>query len=500
MPDVHLSPLGKTIAAAEGASLKEILFLHGVEFPCGGRGLCRGCRVKVLSGDLPVTPAQRNRLTPEELAQGWRLACQCSVRGEVSLELAQWELSILSDESGFAFTPGEGLGVAIDLGTTTLVAQLIDRETGRCLASESALNAQAEFGTDVISRIDYALQGDGLTALTRRIRLQIDDLIAALIVQTGADPARVARIVLVGNTAMHHLYGGLSPEPLAAFPFEPAQPGRLRFSAAEVECAAAPNAIVEFMPCLGGFVGSDLLAGVLASGLHQYGSAVLFDLGTNGEIILATPGGLLCASTAAGPAFEGGRIEYGMRAGSGAIVSAHSEGETIQCETIGGGAAKGICGSGLVDAVAAALELGWLAPSGRVMTAGRRIPLRDGVSLSQADIRQLQLAKGAIAAGFRILLDIANVDLDSVERINLAGAFGNYVNVDSAIRIGLLPAAESIIEPIGNAALHGAKMLLCSPEERWTEIDSILRRVRHVSLSSHPRFQDEYVKEMTFPA
>jgi len=248
------------------------------------------------------------------------------------------------------------------------------------------------------------------------------------------------------------------------------------------------------MPCLGGFVGSDILAGIVATGMHQSpGLAVLIDLGTNGEIVAGNRDLLLCASTAAGPAFEGGRISCGMRASTGAISEAAIEGGGIRCAVIGGGAACGICGSGLVDAVAAGLDLGRIAPGGRMASP---LELAGGIVLTQADIRELQLAKAAIAAGVRVLLHRLGATLADVRRVWLAGAFGNYVNRASARRIGLLEFPDHLVEPAGNTALLGAKIALFAPDPSFREIRAL---VRHVPLGADPEFQDRYVEAMPFP-
>jgi uncharacterized 2Fe-2S/4Fe-4S cluster protein (DUF4445 family) len=531
---LDLAPAGLHLDVARGTPLQEILFAQGVEFPCGGRGRCRGCRVRVLGGSLSVTGEEERRLTPAELADGWRLACRHEVAGDLRLELAQWGMPILGDASSFVFTPREELGVAVDLGTTTLVAQLVDLRTGNVLAVRSALNAQARHGADVMSRIEFAVQG-GQGELTKLIREQIGELIGQLVApgeagvsqstdsqQTHGRDARatwhgrpahvlesfenrdapersdrpLARVVLVGNTVMHHLFCGRSVAPLARHPFESSQLDRCRFAPGELGWQLPAAVVVEFLPCLGGFVGSDILAGIVATGLHESPElAALIDLGTNGEIVVGSRERLLCTSTAAGPAFEGARIAMGMRAAPGAIGEVRVEQGAIVCRTLGGGAPRGLCGSGLVDAVAAGLELGRIAASGR-MTAGASLPLAGAVSLSQGDVRELQLAKGAIAAGLQLLAGRLGASLDDIRRVHLAGAFGNYVSRASARRIGLLHFPLERIAAAGNTALHGARRALFEEPAAW---EAIRRRVEHVALNEDPRFPDVYAGEMRFP-
>jgi uncharacterized 2Fe-2S/4Fe-4S cluster protein (DUF4445 family) len=285
---------------------------------------------------------------------------------------------------------------------------------------------------------------------------------------------------------MHHLFCGLDVEPLTHTPFLSPTPGGYRFADWELGWPGP----AEFLPCLGGFVGSDLLCGIVATRLdEQARPRALFDIGTNGEVVVGSAQGIVCASTAAGPAFEGGRIRAGMRAGAGAIDGVHVRDGSLDCHVIGGGAARGICGSGLVDAAAGGIELGWIGANGRLTNAEKRLPLADGVALAQSDIRELQLAKGALAAGLRMLAG------GGVEKLNLAGAFGNYIRQASARAIGLLPE-DLPIEPVGNSALRGARMLLLAPSTRSARLRRIRALARHVELAADPDFQYVYAERM----
>jgi uncharacterized 2Fe-2S/4Fe-4S cluster protein (DUF4445 family) len=497
---ITIHPTGTVLTALPGTPLRQLLFEQGVEFPCGGHGRCRGCRVRALSGQMSVNAAQRERLSPSEIEAGWRLACQCMLEGDLTLALRHWDAAILANDSEFAFTPQPGYGIAIDLGTTTLVAQLLDLQTGDVLGVKTALNPQARHGADVMSRIEFAVAEQGAELLTSLIRKEIGSLIQKLVRGAERDAAEVRRVVIVGNTVMHHLFGGINLEPLSHVPFEPEQDGLLSFKPEELGWEALTAATVDFLPCLGSFVGSDILAGMLATGLHESDSAAaLIDLGTNGEIVVGNREGLLCASTAAGPAFEGARIEMGMRAATGAIYKVMAKDGRLVCETLGGVPAVGICGSGLVDAAAAALEAGLLLPSGRI--ADRKpLLLAEEVTLTQTDIRQLQLAKGAIAAGVRMLLNRLGLLASEVRTVYLAGAFGNYVSLSSAIRIGLLPFEMEQIAPAGNTALLGAKMALFIPDRDALAFYALRGNVEHFALHTDRAFQDAYVEAMSFPA
>jgi uncharacterized 2Fe-2S/4Fe-4S cluster protein (DUF4445 family) len=468
---IRLEPLGRTLEAPSGAPLSDVLFPFGVEFPCGGRGRCRRCRVRVLEGALASTA------DAQEPDGAW-LACRCRTAGDVTLEIAQWEASILADDSPFDFAPREGYGVAVDLGTTTLVAQLLDLRTARVLGVRTALNPQTQHGADIMSRVEFALHG-GAEELRDLIRGEIDGLIRDL-----APPETPRRVAIVGNTVMHHLYCGASVAPLAAYPFETREDGLVDFGDGR-----------RFLPCLGGFVGSDILAGILATRMHRSEKLnVLLDLGTNGEIVVGNRGRLLCCSTAAGPAFEGGRISMGMRAATGAISEVTARDGAFACRVLGGGEPRGLCGSGLVDAVATALDLGLALPSGRLAARARELSIAPPVVLTQQDVRELQLAKGAMAAGVDILLQRWGATREDVGRVYLAGAFGNYLNRASARRIGLLRFPVEQVEPAGNTALLGAKLALFEDGD----FGDVRGMVEHVPLGADPEFQDRYVEAMVF--
>lgn len=491
-------PVGTEIHAIPGASLRDLLFEHGVEFPCGGQGRCRGCRVRVRDGDLQINAAQAERLSGQEIGEGWRLACQCRVTSDLTLELRHWDAAILANDSAFVFAPREGLGVAVDLGTTTLVAQLLDLETGHVLAVRTALNPQARCGADVMSRVEFAVAQRGAAQLTAIVRRTLGAMIQQLLQAASAGIDRLRRVVLVGNTVMHHLFCGIDLEPLSHTPFEPSNDGLQRLRPRDLGWTLPDAVSVEFLPCLGGFVGSDILAGVLACGmLERTEPEILVDLGTNGEIVVGNAERMLCASTAAGPAFEGARIGMGMRASAGAIWKVWAENGTLACETLGAAAPQGICGSGLVDAVAAGLDVGKIRPTGR-LNGIEHLALAGPITVSQTDIRQLQLAKGAIAAGIAILTDQWGASFEEIATVHLAGAFGNYIDRASARRIGLLDFPVERVAPAGNTALLGAKMSLFAADVE--EYSEIRRRVQHVSLNADPEFQDIYVEQMRFPA
>jgi uncharacterized 2Fe-2S/4Fe-4S cluster protein (DUF4445 family) len=493
---LRLNPIDVALSVKRGTPLQDVLFTHGVEFPCGGKGRCKGCRVRLLEGILPITRVQESMLSAEELRAGWRLSCQCSAEEDVTLEMAQWEASILSDDTPFSFKPRSGYGVAVDVGTTTLVAQLINLSSGHVLAVRTALNHQARHGSDIMSRIGFAVAAKNGSPLTELIRKQIGGMVDELLEAAGKPGIEIDECVLVGNTVMHHLFCGLDVEPLARVPFTSTTLGTCDIPAGALGWRARAHG-VRFHRCIGGFVGSDILAGIHARGIESSDKLVgLIDLGTNGEIVFGSRERIICASTAAGPAFEGARISMGMRAATGAISEVRLDNGKMTCHVLGHVTPRGICGSGLVDAVAVALELGLITSGGRFTDRSNSLMLHPPVRISQTDVRELQMAKGAVAAGIRILLREFNAEPDDVTRVYLAGAFGNYINIASARRIGLLPFREDTIVPAGNTALLGAKMsLFSSPGACDTPVPSI----EHLSLNERPVFQDMYVENMKFP-
>jgi uncharacterized 2Fe-2S/4Fe-4S cluster protein (DUF4445 family) len=385
-----------------------------------------------------------------------------------------------------------GLGIAIDLGTTTIAAQIVDLASGNVLGVETGLNPQARFGSDVMSRIRASLAGDDLTTVVRNA---LGETVARL---ARGREQQVAEVVLVGNTVMHHLFSGRSVEPLAAVPFVSPHLGMQSFQPSQLGWQLPTACAVRFAHCLGGFVGSDILAGIIATGMAAHDDLIaLVDLGTNGEIAIGNRNRIVCASTAAGPAFEAGAIRMGMRAATGAISYVSLSSCEINATVIGDVEPRGICGSGLVDAVAAGLRTGAILPSGRIAGASKIFPIAGPVILYQADIRELQLAKAAIAAGFKLLLKRLGAQVSDLKSIHLAGAFGNYVQIESAIRIGLIDigsarASRELVHAAGNTALRGAKMLLATGEPT-------LPIIEHVSLAADPGFQDEFADSMSFP-
>ncbi len=489
---VRLVPLDKEFSVREGTPLIDILHEYGVEFPCGGRGRCGKCRIRVLKGEIEADRVHLMKLRELGLGSDWRLSCHSQCHDDLVLEVGQYETLIRADETPFEFIPGKGLGIAFDLGTTTLVGQLLDLETGKILSVEKGLNQQGKLGSDLVTRLESSL-GDGGHEARALIRQQVARMVEHLMEGMGR---ALDRMILVGNTVMHHFFCGLDISPLSFFPFESPNTGMIRFSSQQLGWFTRCDDI-RFYPSLGSFVGSDILAGIMATGMYQRNEfSVLVDLGTNGEIVIGNREGLLCASTAAGPAFEGSRISCGMLATTGAIASLRAEGEGWQCRVIGEGQPKGICGSGLIDAVAVLLQQGRIGTFGEIISGEQEVVLKRPVKITQKDLQEFLLAKSAISTGIQLLLDKLGISKGQVDRVYIAGGFGSYLNLENVNRTGMFDFDSDKITPLGNTALMGAKMFLF---DKTGAVEEILQRATHVRLEAEPGFQDLFIEQLMLP-
>jgi uncharacterized 2Fe-2S/4Fe-4S cluster protein (DUF4445 family) len=488
---IRLDPLGREISAEKGAWLTDILHGLGIEFPCGGKGTCGKCKVRIKSGEIEPDPVHLQKLQDLALSPEWRLACMSRADTDLVLEVGQYEMLIQADETPFQFVPGKGYGVAVDVGTTSLVAQLLDLASARVIGVETALNPQSRYGSDLISRLEHA-QVHGGELLTSLIRSELGRMLAALMQNRVSS---LDRVILVGNTVMQHFFAGADTASLAQYPFESPDLGAREFGAEELgwdpECGR-----IRFCPSIGSFVGSDILAGIRATDMwsrKEY--SVLVDLGTNGEIVVGNREGLWCASTAAGPAFEGAKISMGMLASNGAISSVNHGPIGIRCEVIGNVTARGICGSGLIDAVSVLLERGAIGGFGEILSGEPTLSLTGKVALTQKDIQEFLLAKAAIASGLHILMRKLGIGAEDIADVYIAGAFGNYINLERMIHTGMMDFPPDRLHKLGNTALIGAKMFLFSDSDVE---DQILSCCRHVNLESEKDFQDIFTDRLSF--
>lgn len=521
-------PSGLRISVDEQSTLLDAIRMVGLHIPsdCGGAGTCGKCSL-ILQPAPESTSIDQEQLTRDEIEQGFRLACQHRVNMNTRAVIygERGEVQILTE--GVTRSDGWTLdseyanqfGIAIDLGTTTIVAYLLALDSGVQISQVASLNPQVIYGEDVMSRITHAVRvQDGLTELTTKVTSEIGSLIDSLVVSSGIEMKALSKLAIVGNTAMHHLLLGADVKPLGVAPYEPSIRDAVVTSGKELGLSRAPNIDVFLPPNIAGFVGGDTVGFILSQRLDLTDQIVLgIDVGTNGEIVLSNRGVLSCCSTAAGPAFEGATIRHGMRGQKGAIehVAIKDLDSPPELSIIGNVEPQGICGSAIVDSVAELRRMDIIDSSGRMQTISTRVYTDDDfglsyllidesttsrkISFNQKDVRQVQLAKAAISAGTKILLQEAEIDISDIDSIMLAGAFGSYIRPESALGIGLLPSVkrERIIQ-VGNAAGEGAKVLLLSSEAREIANDFV-SKINYIELASHDEFQSIFIDSIALP-
>ena len=400
---------------------------------------------------------------------------------------------------------------AFDIGTTTIAGYLLDGEDGRTLAVESRMNPQAQYGADVIMRANYALE-HGTDVLSRCIREAVNEMLGVLAGDAGISREDIFQVCIVGNTCMHHLFLGISPASLVHAPYTPAVSERLVLNAGDYGLDVQRKAELIMLPDIAGYVGADTCGCLLALRQDQKDEiSLMIDIGTNGEMVLGNRNRLVTCSTAAGPAFEGAKIECGMRGAAGAVDHVKYENGKWDYTTVGNQPAVGLCGSGLIDLVAGLLDAGMLDENGALSSGQEKqgvfmlVPPEQagnerGVYLTQKDIGEVQLAKAAIAAGIQMLMKRLGITEEEICSVYIAGAFGNYMDPVSAGKIGLLPAAlVKKVEPVGNAAGEGAKIALVN-EREMLEMDELVGKIDFVELAASGDFQDYFIDELGFEA
>ena len=603
---VRFKPQDKVTEVERGTSVLKAAFQAGLHLDaeCGGMGRCGKCRVMVTRGVSTITPKEREYLTPYDIENKIRLACQAKIQAPTVVSLlsapsakdqileagvsravrfdpaikkhfldldkadlkhekpldqlirgflqragitrpildfsclktlplalqnnAGGVTALLQGRQVLGFEAGDTrdriYGLALDIGTTTVVGYLFDLGSGNLAGVASALNSQSRYGSDVVSRIEHAIESpDGLEQLKAEVVATINRIIEKLCDLKKISNREIYSLYLVGNTPMTHLFWGILPCFLARFPYNPLTVKALGVSARDVNVQMNPLGRVFSLPLISGFIGSDTVGVILSTGLHKSRlPRIAIDIGTNGEIVLTDGKTLAACSCAAGPAFEGAHIQCGMRGTSGAIDRVYLSDGEIQYHVIDEVPPKGICGSGLVDAVKVMLTTGLLNNNGKLsnpeavasLKLGRLIrrekypqlvltgedkPIGgEAVFVTNKDISELQLAKGAMRAGINILMNKLGLRESDIREVYLAGGFGNYVNPESAITIGLLPVfPKAKITPVGNAAGSGAKMALLSTRA-FEEALKIAERVEHLELANIPQFQQEFAKGVLF--
>ena len=596
---VTFQPDGQTVTVPVGTRLSRAgadANAH-IDAPCGDRGICGKCRVHVEGAVSALSPAEIRYVSRQQLAEGWRLACQITVLGDCTVSVPKTSLQIAVDGAGreiavsptvqkrhlaipvadiadaasaysrlrsalsiptlragrtalrslaFALESPDGVttaligdellaveagdttsecyGLAFDIGTTTVVGALVDLRDGREVAVAASLNEQSRFGADVISRIKLANEeATGLDRLNERIIAVLNSLITQMVEQADVRRDRIYEVTIVGNTCMHHLALGIHPGSLGQAPYAAVMQDAVSLPADDVGLSIYPAARVYFVPIIAGHVGADTVGVILSTGIHHSNDVRLaVDIGTNGESVLGSRARMVACSTAAGPAFEGTSILHGMRASAGAIQEVRIDGD-VTLNVIGDTFPTGICGTGLIDSVAELRLAGLIDENGRLASredapAGtppsllHRLILDHGerafrlspqgsmlVTLTQKDIRELQLAKAAIYAGIQILMRELGVSESDLAEIDLAGAFGSYIRPDSARVIGLIPNVPlEKVRSVGNAARVGARLALISSVAR-SEAEAIARTVEHQELFASVDFMEEFTNAMLFP-
>ena len=481
--------------------------------------------VELTEPDLEDQRSDIERLRDALTAEGFDMKADLRVLRTLPALLRGAEFkvtAVLGGDQLIAVEPGdtreESYGVAFDLGTTTVVGTLMNLRTGMAEAVRSTLNGQAPFGADVISRISHGMQGDEAKAeLREAIQRTMNTVLQELYESAGVARERVYETVVVGNATMLHLLLGIDATPISMMPFTPAFREPLYLPAREVGLDIHPGGYVQTLPVIGAYVGADIVAGVVATGLAREDKLRVFvDVGTNGEIVLGSVKRVLCTAAPAGPAFEGSQIRCGMRATDGAIEGVTLS-DHVELQVIGGDIPpKGICGSGLVDTVAQLRLVGLLDAGGKmrsreevpehtlsdrlIMVEGvRAFLLAENVYLTQRDVRELQFGKGSIATGIKVLMDVMGVTVADLDEVLLGGSFGSYLNPESAKIIGLVPPVDvDRILSVGNTAGEGAKMSLLSFRERQVAFE-LPDKIEYVELSGRSDFNDSFVSVLQFP-
>lgn len=556
MVKVNFVTNDKSVIVEKGTTILEAARKLGViiESPCNSEGVCGKCKVKIVSSNLKdIIQDGKHHLPDEEKAQGFVLACQTKVMADIDVEVTSKNLNktlqILNHGQSFDIeldsfikkefkdngktyvyareqkigeeegdTTGLNYGVVVDIGTTTLVASLVNINTGEELHSVSTLNPQSIYAQDVLSRIKFASDEKGLNIMYSSIIKELNSMIEKNTKETGVDKKYIYEVIFSGNTCMIHLAANVNPYSLGKYPYTPQLRGGNYLSASDHKLNISDIGSIYLPPIISSYVGPDITSGILATRLQDRKGTTLFvDIGTNGEMVIARDGKLSSTSTAAGPAFEGMNITYGMRAERGAIEYFNIEEDgSIEIKTIEGGKSVGICGSGLLDIVGELVANKVIGKTGRfsspensnlpkalrkrlVKVDGKiAFEIAEGIFLTQKDIRQVQLAKGAVRSGIEFLMNSKNVEADEVDKIQIAGSFGYHLRAKSLINIGLLPKEfEGKVDFVGNTSKSGGHAFLLNKKYR-SEMENIVKKIEVIELSNGENFDKIFVKCLSF--
>lgn len=520
----------QTVICKESGNLLKVLLAQGafVDNPCNGKGTCGKCKVKLVSGEAStMSVTEMSKLKPEERNNGIRLACLTEVQcGAVAALLQQDRVhKVLTHGFMPAFENDEyqtGYGVMIDIGTTTVVTSLVDMATGDELANASMINAQKHYGLDVLTRIthEYEHPDSGISELQGAIVDSINDMIDEVCVKSNVLRDQINEIDVAANCTMLHMLLGIDARSLGRSPYAPVFVDAKMLSAAEIGIIAGMNTKLYCLPSVSAYVGADIVAGAYVCELQKETGNVLFiDIGTNGEIVLASKGRLLCCSCAAGPALEGMNISSGMRAAEGAIEDVVISSDGIRLSVIGGKKPEGLCGSGILAVVKELLRVGLVKKTGVFIKKGaleendyRNSMLRiNGMKrefilcedpeliVTQSDVRQVQLAKGAILSGFTALLQRAGIRMEELDKVMIAGQFGAHLPAESLVGTGILPAqVKDKLVYVGNSSKTGAYMTLMSKKVK-KEVEQLAQNMDYMELAETENYERIFTECLIFP-
>lgn len=560
MPDIRIKPSGNMISYQTGSSLLEILLAHGifVDNPCNGKGVCGKCRVRITGGDASgqgapePTETEKHLISTTDLDRGIRLSCMVKPETDLEIELLKTERKhevltggyvpefeydvdianiVLESGVGGAAVDSEtetvlekGIyGVAVDIGTTTAVCTLVDMLSGRELAHAAMINAQKQFGLDVLTRITYEVEHpeDGIRKLQQAIVDSLNGMLEDICHQAGVSVEQIYEIAVAANCTMMHMLLGADARPIGKAPYKPLFVESQTLPAADIGIHAATHTKLYCLPSVSAFVGADIVAGAYVCDLrHEHGNVLFIDIGTNGEIVLSKNGKLLCCSCAAGPALEGMNISAGMRAAEGAIEDVRITPQGVELKIIGEGTPIGICGSGILSVVKELVKHGIVTKSGAFikkkkldetdyrydmiqMNGTKREFILTGepepLLITQGDIRQVQLAKGAILSGFIALLNKAGITMNDLDKVMIAGQFGAHLPADSLTGTGILPGeVEDKIVYVGNSSKTGAYMALMSNKVK-KEMEELAQHMDYMELAETEGYERLFADCLLFP-
>jgi uncharacterized 2Fe-2S/4Fe-4S cluster protein (DUF4445 family) len=510
----------KLAVPAESMTTTQRLQVEGLEVKVRPEPAVRAYHLKLAAPSLAAPQADADRLL-KALNQQYKLHCNrvdTDALRVLSGQLRSWNWecqAIVRNDEVIAILPRSSrqLGLAIDLGTTKIAGYLVELSNGQTLAAKGMMNPQISYGEDIISRITGVIKSPKAGVAVQKLAVDaINELAIDLCAEASAKREEIVEAVVVGNTAMHHLFLGLPVKQLALSPFVPAVSQALDIKASDLGLQTAPGTYIHLLPNIAGFVGADHVAVLLATEAWQAkGTTLALDIGTNTEVSLVCKGKITATSCASGPAFEGGHIKYGMRAATGAIERVRIDGESVQYQTINGAPPVGICGSGILDALAQLYLAGAIDEGGRIVKSHPRVRNYKGqhefvlvstkerkgkpaITITQHDVRELQLAKAAIRTGIQALLERNGCTEDEIKQVIIAGAFGTYIDVASAVATGMLPSLPlDRFRQAGNAAGMGAKLALISLKSR-AKAQAVASQVSYIELANAPNFEPTFMQ------